>query len=329
MLRPILIQTAKLLAPTLAAYLALLWLAAGMDFPADSATRLDSADAERSILATEPAYVMFASKLLAGRDPAVMLIGPSNVKAGFRPAELAPLLPGVAVHNMAVSGSNIDAMAAAVDLVYGQRPPESRDGLVLVFGLWNGEFLHNESIPATTQLGRQMQRFGIFQHGPDGFTLQVGAGGFQMATTLLRPIFALQILIGSQSPLARRLAARTEDQAPAQRPPARDFELPTAQFETLVAVADKVARQGGRLVLVDLPLPVSFSGPDPMWHRYQAAKGPWLAAARAKGAVYVDMQDMNAEEDLDGATHPLPHATHKWAERLAAELKANGVIPAR
>jgi hypothetical protein len=106
---------------------------------------------------------------------------------------------------------------------------------------------------------------------------------------------------------------------------ARDFPLPDAQFQALDALARRVAEMGGTLVLVDLPQRHSFTQASPLWHRYNRAKGATLERARANGAVVVDMQDMDADDDFADATHPRPTTAPRWSARLAAELAAHGI----
>lgn len=336
MVRLILGEVAKIVAPAVAVFVAL--FAAAMLLEPAARTeeiQLDSARATASFLAVEPAYVAFRSSLLAGNDPAILLIGPSNVEVGLRPDQVAALLPpGIRVHNLAVGGTNIDGMGVAVDLAYAQRPPGSRDGLVFVLGLWHGEFLHSESNPMATPLARQMMRFGLFRRSGDGFALAVRPQSFDLVVQALRPFFLLQNTLSSQGAVMRWLQAQGGEPAapavppPPPPPPQEDVPLPSVQFDGVVAIADKVARGGGKLVLVDLPVNETVSSRDPRWARYQSAKLPMIVAVKARGGAYVNMQDMNAAADFVDGTHPKPTTTTRWAARLVEGLRVEGVIPA-
>lgn len=328
MVRLILSEVVRLAAPAVALFLALFLASTVMERQAGTETRLDSARASASFLSVEPAYVAFRSSLLRGDAPAILLIGPSNVKTGLRPDQIAALLPpGVAVHNLAVSGTNIDGMGVAVDLAYAQRPPGSRDNLVFVLGLWFGEFLHSESNPMATPLALQMMRFGLFRHSGDGFALAGRRQSFDLTVQALRPFFFLQNILGSQGMVAGWLPG-AEPAAMASAPPPEDLPLPMAQFDEMVAIADKIARHGGKLVLLDLPVNETLSRSDPRWTRYQSTKLPMIAAVQSRGGAYIDMQDMNAAADFADGTHPKPATTPRWAARLVAGLAGTGVIPA-
>ena len=331
MLRLLGSELCKIIAPSALIFIALFIFSLQIESPTPNNRILDVNDALNSLEGSSPAYVMFKSPLLAVDEPAVILIGPSNVQLGFRPAEIAPLLPGITPHNLSFGGANIDGMAAAVDLVYGQRPIGRRDDLIFVFGLWYGEFLHNESNPAITPLGRQMQRFGIFQYQDDRFVLQVRPESFDLIAWLLRPIFAVQKLVGSSSPLARKLSNNRSDTttAPSPLPTLSNVDIPDAQLAALVAISKRIKREGGALVLADLPMPSRHTESEPLWSRYQSIKRAILQTCIEWGAVYLDMQDLNDNTDFSDYTHPLPAATVKWAARLAAGLKQAGLVPQR
>ncbi len=328
MLRLIAREAFRLLLPVLLIYVVLLGVSLVLEpLPVDDG-RLDSARSEQSFLKVEPAYVAFRSRLVAGHDPAILLIGPSNVRVGLRPELLAPLVPGTQVHNLAVGGANIDGMEAAIDLVYAhRRPGAERAGLVFVLGLWYGEFLHHESNPTATPLARQMMRFGLFRReAGGGVGLGVPPALFDVAVHAARPLFMVQNLLGAQGWLMRwlrpeRAAAAQVTTGAAILGDPRDFPLPTAQFERLVQLAEKVEHGGGRLVLADLPQRRDFTRNSPLWGRYQEVKTPWFAQAVAHGAKVVDLSDLDDEADFGDATHPRPEAAPKWARRLADGLR--------
>jgi hypothetical protein len=252
-----------------------------------------------------------------------MLIGASNVGAGFRPQDLSSLLPGTAVHNLAISGSNIDGMRAVVDLVYANRGPNQRDKLVIVLGLWYGMFLHFESNPNQSLVGRQLRRFGLYEEQNGRFERWLPAGQFESTVTLLRPFFLTQALLGAQGPAANWLWPSVEIGNDTFIPPtadSRDFPLPPAQFEAIIAIAQLVKDRGGKLIIADLPLPERVTN-APLWRRYQADKLAYFQRATALGTTIVDMQDMNCSCDFSGGTHPIGPAVQRWSVRLAEELR--------
>jgi len=329
MLGRILVELGRLVLPAALLYVALLALSLWL-FPPATEPTLDSERAAASFLATPPAYVTFRATALANDRPTLVLMGASNVGTGFHTDQLGALLPGFDVHSLVIGGNNVDGMRSTVELVYANRPPAERGNLILVLGLWYGMFLHEDSNLGQTPVAAQLRRFGLYQAQGEGFERRLSAPAFDMAVTLLRPFVLVQSLLGPHGPVAQHLfAAAAEDGAAAFIPPqldSRDFPLPQAQFSALTALVRRVEAMGGKLVLVDLPLPKTAAGAAPLWRRYQQAKLPILAEARAHGAVIIDMQDMNCDCDFGDGTHPLATAAPRWSARLAAKLKSAELI---
>jgi hypothetical protein len=299
-------------------------------YPPENVEIIDSKNCASSFLVTESAYVTFHGTALSDNKPGLMLVGASNVGAGFRPQDLAPLPPNMVVHNLAISGSNIDGVRAVIDLIYANRRPEQRQNLIMVLGLWYGMFLHLESNPSQTLVGRQLHRFGLYESEGASSERRLSTAQFESAVTLLRPFFLTQALLGAQGPLANSLWPSSEQQnGDVFIPPSgdkRDFPLPPAQFEALIDIAQLVKEKGGKLVIIDLPLPKPAEN-APLWHRYQQDKIPYFERAGALGASIVNMQDMNCPCDFSGGTHPIGLAVPRWSSRLIEELKKTSIIP--
>jgi hypothetical protein len=337
----ILREVAKILAPAVAIYGALLALSLAL-YPRQSPDALDTARAQETFLGAEPAYLVYSSTLFSSSRPTVVLIGPSSVGMGFPLAEMRRRFRGVDIHNTAIGGTRIDGMAAVVDLVYASRPPAARRNLVFVFGLWYGEFMHSGRSREASHVAQQMARFGLFRAGSGGFERAVGAPFFDAAVTLLRPFFLAH---GALRQGSRLMATLTGEHYRGVAPTTRVWTCDNAlrrdivrahdanfsqvgpsQFLELIDVAGQVRRMGGTLVMVDMPQSRCFTSVAPHWKDYQAIKGPFMAAAVAKGAVYLDLTELDADADFVDVTHPSPRGAAKWTERLATTLVAEGLI---
>ena len=322
--RLILAELSKLLAPVLLVYGVLLAVSFWC-YPPMAPASLDTRDAQQSFLGSDPAYLAFSGSALAQPGPTLVVMGASNAQMGFRPNQLAAQLPGVQVHNLGLGGCNVDGLRAAVELVYANRTPEQRGDLILVLGLWYGMFTHLESNPDQAPLTLQLRRFGFYQPKGEGFERLLSPGQFDMAVNVVRPFFLLQSGLRAHGPLDNFLRGSPGDpgSAPTSAPMAdsRDFALPSAQFEALVALSQRVKQMGGHLILADLPQPAAFTAVSPLWRRYQEAKTAYFARAQAHGATIIDMQFMNADGDFGDGTHPKPEAAARWAEELADQIR--------
>jgi hypothetical protein len=314
MVRLILKEFTKLLIPVTAVYCLLLglsiWYAPPLIRPI-----VDSSDASRSVLWTEPAYVTFRAHVLDNPRPAVMILGASNARLGFPPNKLQQRLPGIDFHNLSIGGSNIDGLRAAVELIYANRSPAQRQATTIVLGLWYGMFTSDYSDIARAPVALQMKRFGLYQKAGEGFVRTLPAWLFDYAVFALRPAFFMQNILASNGPLATWWRGDVE-YGPKKRPAKQDRPIPTSQFDALVALSERVEALGGNLVLIDMPSPEWFTSSTPMWGRYQAAKGKYFDKVRAHGTKIVDLQAENDEKYFVDRVHPTPLGIELWASRL-------------
>ncbi|MBM3558059.1 MAG: hypothetical protein FJX47_21175 [Alphaproteobacteria bacterium] len=327
----------RIFGPAAFVYFALL-VASLSVFPTTGGTWLDVAETENGMFNDPLAYVAHRSTKLASDSPALVFMGASNVELGFRPEQIAPLFPGVEIHNLALGLADVAAMQRLVELVYAQRAPDQRRNLVFVAGLWYGQFRQGDRGAVASLIERQARRFGLFTVTTTGIERRLPLWAFEFVVTLLRPYFLVRL---ATRPIGPREAFLVRCRAAAPSGEGVDpcqgiaFEkaaaeaLAEAQFQALLDLATRIKSQGGRLVLLDLPVPSCSSALRDEWRQYQARKTPWFASSVAAGAILIDMQDMNADESFFDPTHPRLAARPKWAQRLQAEFQDRGLMTPR
>jgi hypothetical protein len=319
---------------------------------AEPGQRLDAARAPSTLFLTEPKYVFLARSRLNTSVDKLILVGASNTLAGFKQAQVQALLPALAVHNLAVGGSNMTQIGQVVDLVREVQTPEVRRRNTYVFGLWYGLFAADKARwytpdrhPGDTDIDIERYRYGFYRRTDFGPVPVLPPQYLQAGVLLIHPYLVLErtardLTASLRQFMAGKRPALTDEQRnavvlnDAQRRNYLAFwreytglaeTLGDAPFQALERVVDNILAEGGRVVLVDLPIPD--------WH----ARGSLLAADyrrhmdellpelqnRARVSV-VRMDDADAADDFSDEVHPKPRVTGRWAQRLADELNANG-----
>lgn len=313
----------------------------------DTGTRLDSARAGSSLFMTEPKYVFLGRGRLDTPDDKVLLVGASNTLAGLRQQEVQALVPGAAVHNLAVGGSNLTQVAQIVDLVREVQSPEARRHSTYVIGLWYGLFAddgvrwHAEDRHAgDTDMDIERYRYGFYRRTDHGPVPLLPPAQLDKGVTLIHPYLVLDRTARDVTRSLRGfIAAKPKVITDAERNAVvlSDAEkqkylafwrnymgnvdtLPDAQFDTLARLVDTILADGGKVVLVDMPIP--------HWH----AKGAVLAADYRKrtGALFSQWQarpgvtlvaaaDVD-DNDFSDEVHPKPRVTERWAQHLATAM---------
>jgi hypothetical protein len=347
-MKPIVVQLSRLLVAVLALYGVLL-LVALLVVPQSSATGpIDTARAGNSLYLTEPKYVFFERKRLSEPHDRLLVLGASNAMVGFKPAELAPLVPGREVHNLSVGGSNITQVGQVAELVREVQSPPARARDVYVLGLWYGIFASNQARWHTpdreagdTDLDIERYRYGFFRRTESGPRAVVPAELLGTAALLVHPFLALDQTTRRVAEIARgRLPGKATKLTDAQRNARvvseserrtmhrfwRRYmgdveELDEAAWRELSRVIDEIRAGGARVVLVDLPIP--------RWHR----EGSLLAADYRRrfdamapslearpGVQVVSLANADGDDDFSDEVHPKPRVTAHWARSLADAL---------
>jgi hypothetical protein len=321
-------------------------------FP-DRQVPLDTAEASATLFLTEPKLVVYDIGRLARPGPKVILLGASNVREGLRPAELSPRLGGIEVDNLAVGATNMREIAEVVDLVHWATPTSTHRDLTFVLGIWYGTFVDDKRRwpNGQTAVDVEMLRYSLFAPRDGGTPRPVlGTVLTPFAIKQLKSILLLSYLRNQRIlPMIESGMARLPFLVGAPDPPsgpAGDHDTlilsdpgkrtalgnwlnymgPVDQWTdaglgSLVALAARIIGAGGRLIVLDLPIPSWHADNIPYFSEYQRRKTPFIDKLRSMDRVtYADLQSGFIDGDFYDSAHPRPKVTAMWADRAAAVL---------
>ena len=349
-MKSILIQSAQLLVAVLALYGVLLAISLLLVPRVNVGQRLDTARAASSLFLTEPKYVFMARSQLNTTADKVLLVGASNMLAGFKQTQVQALVPEAEVQNLSVGGSNIRQVSQIVNLVREVQTPEARGHNTYVIGLWYGLFADDKARWYTsdrhagdTDIDIERYRYGFYRRTEAGAAPLLPPRYLDAGVLLIHPLLVLDRAARDLTQSLRNfMAAKSPPLSDAQRDAvvlgdAQKLEylafwraymgstqtLDDVPFHVLEGMVDGILAEGGRVVLVDMPIP--------QWH----AKGSILAADYRQrvdtvldrlqtrtGVSVLRMGAAGANDDFSDDVHPKPRITRHWAERLAVVLNA-------
>lgn len=315
-----------------------------------SSGRLNTGAAGATVFMTEPKYVFLNRSAVASTAPKIILLGASNIVVGFKPAQLQPYLPGIEVHNLAVGGSNMTQVGQIVDLVQELQGHEAMHNTTYVIGMWYGMFAQDsvrwtspDRHAGDTDIDIERYRYGFFRrtkHGPEHV---LPPRYLDAGVTLIYPYLALDRFVreethGLRDMIAPRERMRTDAERDATIVSAAqkvemlrywDTQLKTRgdladeQFDKLSATIEKILRSGGRVMLVDLPIPKWHAARSPYMNSYRLHRQQLLAHfAGRPGFRYFDKL---GDDDLDFSdeVHPKPRIAAHWSAVLAKALQTD------
>ncbi|HUN45176.1 MAG TPA: hypothetical protein VMU85_01590 [Stellaceae bacterium] len=309
---------------------------------------LDTASAPDTLFTTEPKYVFLDRAPLRSDKRQLILLGASNVVAGFKLRELQPLLPDMVVHNLAIGGSNVTEMREVVSLVQDELDPAARRRTIYVIGLWYGMFVANENHWATpdrhagdTDIDIERYRYGFYRRTAEGPVAVVPTRFLDYALVAIQPYLALdRFARDAQDFLTHRPPPLTDEQRNAAS--LSDEEktrllanwtkymgvpgpIADQQFEELARTVDDILASGSKVILVALPLPQWHERQSPYQASYVEKKNRLLARlATRPGVAILSLEDLDADPNFQDEVHPKPRVSHLWAERLANVVAAQG-----
>lgn len=308
---------------------------------------LDTGRAAKSLYLTEPKYVFLGRGALDTSHDKIILLGASNVVVGFRQQQVQALLPGAEVSNLAVGGSNVTQLRQIVDLVHAAQSPQARRHNIFVVGIWYGLFADDDARWNTpdrhagdTDIDIERYRYGFYRRGARGPEPVLPASWLPLGLTLIHPsLVADRLLRDATDGLRARLKGKAAPLDDARRNAVVLSEEDKArylafwsnymgergvsprQFETLRAMVADIRGQGGRVLLVDLPLPQWHAGRSPYTHAYVAQLSSLADSYAAQDKVTVlGMGGGAADQDFSDEVHPKPRVTSTWARQLAGAL---------
>ncbi|MBY0279396.1 hypothetical protein K2Z84_29010 [Candidatus Binatia bacterium] len=289
-------------------------------------------------------------------DPQVVIVGSSNALLGFRPAEIAPLLPGTRVHNLSTASMRMDEIRHMVELVWSVLPPAQRARTTFVVTLVFASFPPPGSLYLRRQAGvmEEIRRSAVFDDSGGGIEPRVPRAAVEAAILLRRPLALLEAVAdevsartwGLQQLVSTLLYGHTLDVALLHRSrpdeellfPRADSEhnrqtnvsfflaalksdtggLGAAQFAELARLCRWARERRANLVLVGMPVPKWLRDALPYVGEYERELRHVLD--EVGGTVrFVDLSD--AALPMWDSTHPDPAQTSAWAAHLAAALR--------
>ncbi len=344
-MKAIVVQLARLGAAVLAVYAGLLIVTLLVVRRDHGTAELDAARAGSSLYLTEPKYVFMSRSRLNTDTDKLLVLGASNALVGFKQGELAELLPGREVHNISVSGSNITQLAQIVDLVHEVQAPGARRRDTFVLGLWYGVFASDQARWHTpdrhagdTDIDLERFRYGFYRRSEGGAKAVLPPRLLSTGAALVHPYLVLDLLArdATQS-LRERLSGKPPKLTDAARnaritTPAEQQQylafwrrymgsvdaLSDAPFETLVRTVEKIVAEGGRVVLVDMPIPRWHAQGSPLHADYRQRMDELLPRLAQRDGVAVLRMHDDAEQDFSDEVHPKPRVTAAWARELAS-----------
>lgn len=312
--------------------------------------RLNTGAAGATVFMTEPKYAFLNRSAVATPEPKIILLGASNVVVGFKPAQLQPYLPGIEVHNLAVGGSNMTQVGQIVDLVQELQGPEAMHNTTYVIGMWYGMFAQDrvrwntpDRHAGDTDIDIERYRYGFFRRTSHGPQHVLPPQYLDAGVTLIYPYLLLDRFVREQTRAIKdRLAPGEHMRTDAERDATivseaqkqdmlrywdtqlqTPHDLADEQFERLADTMDRILRSGGRVMLVDLPIPKWHAARSPYMESYRQHRAALLARFDSRqGFAYFDKLD-NDDLDFSDEVHPKPRIAMQWSARLAQALHAN------
>jgi hypothetical protein len=344
-MKVVLLKLARVAVALSVLYLGLLSLSLLLVPRAPGNEPIDTALAGRTLYLTEPKYVFLARAKLAGSQPKLLLLGASNTMAGFKRAEVQARLPQFQVHNLAVGGSNLSQIVQVAELVREVQPAAARKQTHYVVGLWYGLFASDaarwhtpDRTPGDTDIDIERYRYGFYRRTPIGAASLLPVGKLDAAVTLIHPYLVLDKLardatVSVRAQLSGKPAALSDAErnarviTPAEQQKYlafwRDYmgpseQLADEQFERLAALVKLISKDGGSVMLVDLPIPSWHANGSSLAQQYQQRLQRALPELTAlPGVTFLPLAVDAVDADFSDEVHPKPRVTPVWAARLA------------
>jgi len=316
--------------------------------------RLDAGLATQSLYMTEPKYVFLARGQLNNTHDKLLLVGASNMQAGFRQAQMQAQLPQAEVHNLAVGGSNITQVGQIIDLVREVQSPEARRHNTFVIGLWYGLFADDKARWYTddrhagdTDIDIERYRYGFYRRTAQGPAPVLPPEHLEWGVVLIHPYLVLDrtardLTRSLRSYIAAKPKVITDEQRNATVLSEADKKkylafwhtymgaaqtLGDAPFLVLERAVEQILADGGRVVLVDMPIPAWHAKGAALQADYLRRITPLLDRLQARPGVTVVPAFDSDDDDFSDEVHPKPRVTNLWAQRLASAVTA-GPMPA-
>lgn len=295
---------------------------------------LDTLSGGHSIFVSAPKYTLLNLDLVDSRERRLIILGASSASVGFRPEFIKERLPELAIHNASVGNSTITSVTETLDLIESAAP---RADDVIVLGVWPGLFVDDAERfkGRPTDFTNEKLRF-RFLRKTKGGTLQqvVPPTLFALLGDAYRPFLIAQREL--RCPTCRfRSEAQPFNKVVSAAQMERErsewhgfFGLhggpwPTEQFERLLVLAERQAKAGRKVIVVELPVADWLARDNQDFASYAATKGAyWRRLAAIPGVTVLDMAEVGTPEMFSDGTHARPQYRRQWSDWLAAKVRA-------
>ncbi len=312
---------------------------------------VDAAKGQETIFQTEARVVVYKTPIIAecSSKPQVIILGSSNANLGFRPEELQPLIGDVGVHNLAIGGQNMRSLRQIVDLIHRQVPKSNRRNLTFVAAIWYGSLVDDKRRwpQGMTDVDLELLRYGLFQKSNLGAVQPVVPD--KLLASAFVATWPIMVPRAAYAETARKLVPNKLPPGVPQpwHPPAKvrdsvivspeqkldqvgsycNYMGPVAEqtdggLQQLVDLAECISSKGGKLVVLDLPLPTWHSQASMPFEDYERRKKPFVEKLQSiPHVVYSSLQTGFSDDDFFDGVHPRPRATLTLSKRAAEPIR--------
>ncbi|WP_038909352.1 hypothetical protein [Dickeya oryzae] len=318
--------------------------------------RVDVADEQHTIFQTEAKGVVYNTPVIVRhtKEQQVVILGASNSNLGLRPSEIEPLIKsGIRVHNLSIGGQNMSSVNQVVDLIYRQTPKENRHNLIFVIGSWYGLMVEDNRRWPTgrTDVDQELMRYGLFYPKgekaistpiPDSmlsnalisvwpymvpYAIYAETGRDLVLSGVLKFIPEGVILPWYPTEIIRNTLTPSDSETQKSKKSFMEYVGPVDEwngsgFNQVIELADKVKANGGKLLLIDLPI-TSAAKDTPAYSAYQARMAKIVTTLKNNDSfIYANLQTELGDADFFDLVHPRPKATMHLAQLTAKQLNA-------
>jgi hypothetical protein len=261
------------------------------------------------------------------------------------------------VHNLSIGGSNATQVRQVIDLVREVQSPEARRHNTVVIGLWYGLFADDrvrwhtpDRHAGDTDIDIERYRYGFYRRTANGAQPVLPPERLSLGVTLIHPYLVLDRLARDTTRSLRRLMNdKPKAMTDAQRNAVvlaeeekrkylafwNDYmggatALTDGPYREIERAVDTVLADGGKVVLVDMPIPRWHAAGSPLHADYLTRTDQLVRKLTARpGVSLVRMTQAGADDDFSDEVHPKPRVAPLWAARLAAGLTQTPTLAAQ
>jgi hypothetical protein len=250
---------------------------------------------------------------------------------GFRPLEIKDLLDGIEVDNISIGGSNMTAVEEIVNMAYENMPREEWPRTTFALGIFYQLFVPDASMfhNGVTALEDQGLTLGRYERDSTGAHPTIPDRWRPAFSYSMRPLLFSRWL--KDVFLHPRRDYNTFTLTSEMRKEELDHERTVAgryeesfplQFTKLDHVARMISSRGGRLVLMELPVPSWIQAGVPACSFYRAEEDRQIRELlKIPGVTYGSMAEGFSDDEFYDQFHPRPRTTVRWARKAAAIIR--------